>query len=103
MIDDLTGKELDGDGRTVTFTYKNTDYSIDLSAANVQKLEKALEPYIKAAQKVSGGRRGRPTARTITDPETLHIIREWGKAQGLKVSDRGRVSKEVRDAYEAAH
>lgn len=30
-------------------------------------------------------------------------IRSWPKEQGIEVSERGRVSKEIRDAYEAAH
>ena len=68
--------------------------------ANVEKLEKALEPYIKAAQKV-GGRGGGGRAPSAYRSQ-LQAIREWGKSRGFKVSERGRVSKELRDAYEAA-
>ena len=30
-------------------------------------------------------------------------IREWAKAHKIEVNERGRISKEVREAYEAAH
>jgi hypothetical protein len=33
----------------------------------------------------------------------MKAMRDWAKQQGLKVSDRGRVSADVRDAYDKAH
>jgi hypothetical protein len=30
-------------------------------------------------------------------------MRTWAKAHGIKVSERGRVSQEVQDAYRSAH
>lgn len=33
----------------------------------------------------------------------LEKVREWGKANGFKVSDRGRIGKELTAAYSAAH
>ncbi|MGH8995027.1 MAG: Lsr2 family DNA-binding protein [Acidimicrobiales bacterium] len=30
-------------------------------------------------------------------------MREWGRANGMKVSDRGRISRQVREAFAAAH
>ena len=100
LIDDIDGKELDGDAKSLTFSVAGVDYSIDLSEKNKEKFDKALEPYIHAARKV-GGRRSRPS--TSTDKAQLASIRSWAKSQGLKVSDRGRVSREVREAYDKAH
>ncbi|WP_207208401.1 Lsr2 family DNA-binding protein [Nocardioides glacieisoli] len=33
----------------------------------------------------------------------LATVREWARAQGLQVSDRGRVSSSVIDQYDAAN
>ena len=30
-------------------------------------------------------------------------VREWAKAQGMEVSERGRISADVQQAYDAAH
>jgi len=30
-------------------------------------------------------------------------VREWARANGHQVSDRGRISAEVQDAYDKAH
>ena len=35
--------------------------------------------------------------------ESQAEIREWARAQGYAVGDRGRIPGEVRTAYEAAH
>ena len=34
--------------------------------------------------------------------EETHAIREWARQNGHKVSDRGRISKSVIEAYKAA-
>jgi hypothetical protein len=33
----------------------------------------------------------------------MRAIREWAKSQGVQVSDRGRISQEIRDKFNAAH
>jgi hypothetical protein len=33
------------------------------------------------------------------DREQNQAIREWARKRGMKVSDRGRISSEVTDAY----
>jgi len=53
------------------------------------------------ATKVGGGARTRKPARG--SKEDLTAIREWGKGNGFKVSARGRVSSELKDAYSKAH
>ncbi|MEO3937464.1 histone-like nucleoid-structuring protein Lsr2 [Dermatophilaceae bacterium Soc4.6] len=55
VTDDLDG----GDGaETVTFSFKETVWTVDLSSRNQQRLLKALEPFINAGTLVS-----RPPAR----------------------------------------
>jgi hypothetical protein len=100
LEDDLDGGPAD---ETVTFALQGAQYEIDLNSKNAQKLLKALEPYTAAARK-TGGRRsssGRST-RGGADKAQLAQMREWGKANGYKVSDRGRVSSELQAAYHAA-
>jgi hypothetical protein len=30
-------------------------------------------------------------------------VRDWARANGFKVTDRGRVAREVQEAFDAAH
>jgi hypothetical protein len=102
LIDDLDGEEISANGQTVTFGFKGVDYSIDLSESNAEKLNGILAPYIAAARK-SGKKRSADAPKPAIDRTQLAAIRAWGKKHGFKVSDRGRVSQEVHDAYNAAH
>lgn len=108
LIDDINGSEIpEGEGERVAFSLRGVDYQIDLSAANVAKLDKALKPYVEAATKV-GGRRGRRAAKSASasganSKEQLAAIREWAREEGYEVSDRGRVKAEIVEAFRAAH
>lgn len=98
--DDLTGEVVDEkDAVTIEFAVNGKGYTIDLGKKNAAQFHEALDKYIAAATKVGGGKPGK-TARRSQD---LAAIREWGKAKGFKVSDRGRVSAELKDAYNKAH
>ena len=109
FIDDLDGSEASG---TVDFGLEGRNYQIDLSEENAAKLRESMAPFIDAARK-SGGRgsgrgrgRGRQRATEVTpaksNREETAAIREWARANGHKVNDRGRISKAVIEAYQAA-
>lgn len=100
ITDDLDGSK---DAREVRFSFDGVDYSIDLSKKNRTAFEKALSAYTAAATKVPsrGGSKNRSSAKSAR--RDLTPIREWAKQQGLKVSDRGRVSQAVVDQYDASH
>lgn len=98
LTDDLDQSKADS---TVTFAYAGTTYEIDLSNANRTALEEALAPYIGAARKISGRRSA--ARRKAGGGASANEIRTWALAQGMEVSARGRVSSEVREAYENAH
>ena len=101
LTDDLDDSTADG---TVTFAYAGTTYEIDLSDSNRNAFEEALAPYIAAARKVSGSRRsGGSGRRKGSGGASATEIRAWAVSQGMNVSSRGRVSGEVREAYENAH
>lgn len=108
LIDDIDGSEIpEGSGERVEFSFRGVDYHIDLSTANVTKLEKAIKPYIEAAAKVRGSRGRRPKSSSVASApsakEQLAAIRTWARKNGYDVSDRGRIKAEVVEAFEAAH
>jgi hypothetical protein len=99
LEDDIDGSEA---AETVSFALDGTSYEIDLSDANAAKLRDSLALFIGHAQKVSG-RRGSAKKAAATGGSTPKVMREWGKANGYTVPDRGRIPAEVREAFEAAH
>lgn len=102
LVDDLDETEAD---ETVSFGLDGKDYVIDLSEANATKLREALAPWVAHARPVSGGRsRGRRNgAKAAAGGPAPAEIRAWARDNGFDVPERGRVSQEVRDAYDAAH
>ena len=102
LVDDLDNKEIEGDGQTVSFSYNGVQYEIDLSEKNAKKFDDALAPFVSAARRV-GGRQSRGPGSTKADKHQLGAMREWARQHGMKVSDRGRVSQEVQNAYNSAH
>jgi hypothetical protein len=103
LTDDLDGSEAD---ETVTFALDGVSYEIDLSEANAEALREALAAYAHAARR-TGGRSTRRASvakpRPADERVDLSELRAWARDNGFQVSDRGRVSGEVRTAYEAAH
>lgn len=98
LIDDVDGGAAD---ETVTFGLDGATYEIDLSGANASKLRDDLASWIGHARR-SAGRRT-PTRRPPARRSDLNDIREWGRAHGFKVSDRGRVSAALQSAYDKAN
>ncbi|GAA2868029.1 histone-like nucleoid-structuring protein Lsr2 [Nonomuraea rubra] len=104
FIDDIDGSEAEG---TTRFALDGVNYEIDLSGSNRDKLEKALAPYITKARavradRVRGRRVGALSSRAVSREKATEI-RRWAKAQGLPVSERGRIASTVVEQYEAAH
>jgi len=100
LVDDLDGSEAQ---ETVTFGLDGTTYEIDLNEANAAALREAVSGYVGHARKVTGGaRRGRKPSGAASSSHTKDV-REWAKGQGMEVSERGRISADVQQAYDAAH
>ena len=101
FIDDLDGSEAEG---TVRFGLDGTDYEIDLNAEHAQALRDALARYVRAARRARdgtrrparGGRKGSASGVDSTE------VREWAKAKGIEVKDRGRVPAELVARFKAA-
>jgi Lsr2 len=103
LIDDLDGTQIkDGDAQSITFTWSGVDYSIDLSKANADKFEKAIEPYLEKAQRV-GGRRSRPYSSSSSGGQVdTKAVRAWAASNGIELSSRGRVPADVVEKYKSA-
>lgn len=104
LVDDLDGSPIaDGEGRTLTFSLDGAAYEIDLHDSHVDELTSALSPFLSAGRRT--GRKQTPSRGPAgkSNPAELQAIREWARANGHEVSDRGRVSGSVREAYDAAH
>ncbi|TDO27948.1 Lsr2 protein [Kribbella sp. VKM Ac-2527] len=102
LTDDLDGTNLrSGKGETVTFALDGRTYEIDLSNKNAGALRKALSPYVTAGRHLRTPR-GAKVKRTKVDSDTK-AIKEWARANGYEVHDRGRIPNEIRAAFEAAN
>lgn len=98
LLDDLTGEAAD---ETVTFGLDGVNYEIDLSTENALKLREAISPWAAKGRRVRASRRTRGTNRVVLT--NAHHVREWARSNGYKVSERGRISAEIQEAYDAAH
>ena len=102
----VTTDDLDGsaDAETATFGLDGVTYEIELSDKKRAKLDKAFAPYVEHARRVTVRRQRRAGGSTGTGPRIDRAaVRAWAKEQGLRVSERGRISAEVMAHYEAAH
>lgn len=106
LVDDVDGGTAD---ETVTFGLDGVTYEIDLTSENAAKLRDALAPWVGNARKVSGRSSGRSASRSSSTSSRsarsneAQEVREWAKANGYQVSERGRISAEVKKAYDDAH
>ncbi|TYR18977.1 Lsr2 family protein [Corynebacterium urealyticum] len=90
------------DVNVVEFAVDGVTYSMDVSTANREKFEEALAPYIAVARRVQRTS-ARHAPQSTNSPERSRAIREWAQANGLQVSDRGRIPQDIVDKYDAAH
>lgn len=94
---------------TVTFAVDGTTYAFELCADHLGEFRDTLGRYVAAARRADQPRRGRRRAaesgasRGRRGPTDLSEVRAWARSQCYKVSDRGRISAEVQEAYEAAN
>lgn len=104
VIDDLDGTRLnEGEGEAVKFTYQGTAYEMDLSPENARAFHEAIGRFAKVARK-STARTGRTAAApTQADKEHLAKVRAWAAENGHEVNQRGRIPKQIFEAYSAAH
>ncbi|MFF6984357.1 Lsr2 family protein [Streptomyces sp. NPDC008343] len=100
--DDLTGAEAH-EVSTHAFSLNGVKYEIDLTPENYDKLDAALRPFIEKGRKRRRGRKPARTRGADTAGVSAEEMRAWARQNGYDVNVRGRIPKEVRDAFEAAH
>ena len=111
LVSDLSGNEVvEGNGETVEFSYRGTNYTIDLTDKEAAGFDKAVARYIEHATKVSSSRTPRRRTPSSSNGSSagrskgeLQNIRAWARENGYEISERGRIKAEVVDAYHAAN
>ena len=96
LEDDIDGSPAD---ETVRFALNGTSYEIDLSSKNARALRGTFGGYVEHARKAPGGSRQTRGPRKRTDTSA---VREWARAHGKEISERGRIPASVMREYEAA-
>lgn len=87
--------------RTRSISIDGQTLEIDLCAKDGRGLDKVAQQFIPHARKVR--RAPAPSRRTASTRQHSASVRDWAKAQGLVVSDRGRIPADVERKYDAAH
>lgn len=109
LVCDLHDDETEG-SETLAFGLDGSSYEIDLCEAHAGELRDDLASYVGAARragrtaparKASAG--SRTKAAGSGDKGAVSDVREWARANGHQVSERGRIASSVLEAYEAAH
>jgi hypothetical protein len=102
LTDDLDGKPA---AETVRFALDGREYEIDLTQKNAKAIRKDLEPWVGSARRISGRRSpssaNGTTTRVPTGVDTA-AVRAWAASNGIEISNRGRLPKDVVEQYRAA-
>ena len=101
FIDDLDGSAAEG---TVRFGLDGTEYEIDLNAEHAKNMREALARYVNACCWAGGSARkpARGSSRRSANGLNTTEVREWARAQGIEVKDRGRVPADLVVKFKAA-
>ena len=111
LVCDLHADEVEG-SETIAFGLDGSSYEIDVCDDHAAELRDAFAPFVGAARRAGRSavapaqRRARSAARATgggSDKQRVADIREWARANGHQVSERGRISSTVLAAYDAAH
>ncbi|HEV8295910.1 MAG TPA: Lsr2 family protein [Acidimicrobiales bacterium] len=104
---DLCGAEVGPDAAT-EFAVGGRAYTIDLCQTHKDEFLSSFDRYIEGAQPLASRRAAaasgaEPARRRTSRRATGEVgaIREWARANGFDVSDRGRIPAAVIDAYNA--
>lgn len=98
LVDDLDGSEAE---TTVRFGLDGSEYEIDLNAVHAKELRDSLAVYAGHARKIPGTGR-RPGQRKQAAGISTSEVRDWARAEGIDVKDRGRVPAAIVARYRTA-
>ena len=98
VTDDFDGSE---GAKTVRFGLDGAEYEVDLKPEHEERLRNFLDAYLGVGRKITAA--SRRSRRLSSTPRTdASGIREWARANGYPINERGRVPKDIMDAYHAA-
>jgi hypothetical protein len=107
LTDDIDGKTR-ANVETVRFMIDGTEYELELGALNRRRLAETLQQYIDHGRRAANGTKPAGTSANGSRHVRLRAprypnteVREWAKARGIPVRDRGRISAETADQYHA--
>lgn len=114
LVDDRDGSDAE---ESIYFSYRGVHFEIDLNPKHAQAFDESMEEWIADARRTKAPqstKRGKKPAATKvakatlttparTSPEQNAAIREWARAHGHSVQDRGRVPAAALKAFHAAH
>lgn len=105
LVDDIDGSEAT---ETIELGWGGKVLELDLGPHNLKALDEALSTFVAAAR-VKGrmvldgkARRSSGLQRTKPTRGETQEIRAWARAQGLVVSERGRLPESVLEGFEKA-
>lgn len=108
LVCDLHDDDTEGT-ETIAFSLDGASYEIDVCDAHGAELRDAFAPFVGQARRAgrasaaAGRRRTAAPRGGAGSPDRVAAIREWGRKNGHQVSERGRLSASLVQAYEAAH
>lgn len=108
LVCDLHDDETEGN-ETVTFALDGSSYEIDVCEEHAGALREDLASYVGAARRAGrttsgGGGQRKSSSKAFAREGSGNVseVRDWARANGFEVSERGRISGQVLEAYEAA-
>lgn len=96
------------DATAVTLGWGREQWELDLCPTHNAELSSQFDTWTAKARRATGGRSGRgsggagSTSAGSGTSSDANAVREWARANGYTVGDKGRIAAEVRSAYEAA-
>jgi hypothetical protein len=100
---DFDQKEIpDGQHRLRRFSIDGREYEIDLCMKHSERFDDAVGRFASHARKAAA-RLTRAKRRTAAHRKHSAEVRAWAKAQGLAVSERGRIPADVVSRFETTH
>jgi hypothetical protein len=89
---------------TIAFGLDGASYEIDVCDSHGAALRDAFALYVGQARRAGRGTpvpgRRKAAAKGNGSPDRVAAIREWGRKNGHQVSERGRLSASLVEAYD---
>jgi hypothetical protein len=99
---DVCGQTTD-DPTNVTLGWGREQWELDLCPTHNAELSQQFDQWTANARRTGSSSSGRSGRASNGSGGNVTAIREWAKANGYKVGDKGRIAADVRAAYAAAN